>query len=120
VVKCTGTIFLGFLCYKDQLRWGAQDSRVIQKRFYFFLNIAALVCYTCATFIPEISRVGYYMTITQVLFIPALFRDWKSSRFKTLCMVGVTVAFLLYFVTFLQEAYETHIRLLPYRSWIFQ
>jgi hypothetical protein len=120
VAKCVATLILSLLCYKDQLKWKEQDAWVIQKRFYFYLNLGALILYTCATFIPEISRIGYYLTITQILYLPALLRDLKPSRLRTLCILGTGAAFLLYFAMFLRDAYETSIRILPYRSWIFQ
>jgi hypothetical protein len=120
VAKCAATLIVSLICYKDQMKWRAQDTQVTQKRFYFYLNLGALILYTCATYIPEISRVGYYLTITQILYLPMLFRDFKHSRFRTLCMVTAGAAFLLYFAMFLRDAYNTNIRLLPYLTWIFQ
>ena len=41
-----------------------QDARFW---FYFYLNLGALVLYTFCSFLPIISRIGYYLTVSQIL-----------------------------------------------------
>lgn len=113
VGKCIGTLVLCCICYKESLK---ED---LTNRFYFFLNLAGLVVYCCGSFIPEVSRVGYYLIISQVFLLPRLLDDMKKGWLRKLCIVGVVGAFGLYFVMLLRGMYAVDVRLLPYLNWIF-
>ena len=113
IAKCLGTLALCFICYKKSLK---ED---LMNRFYFFLNICGLIAYSCGSFIPEVSRVGYYMIISQVMLIPRLLQDIENKKFKLLCYFIVVAGFAAYFVILLKEMYAVDIRLLPYLNWIF-
>jgi len=114
ILKCLGTLALCLICYRQSIR----DQKV--NRFYFYLNNFGLLVYTLGSFIPEVSRVGYYMIISQVFLIPNMLAGMKAGKWKILCTVGTAIAFLLYFIMFLYKAYDVNIRLLPYMNWIFQ
>ncbi len=111
--KCLGTLLLCMICYKDSLK---ED---LMNRFYFFLNVAGTLVYCCGSFIPEVSRVGYYMIISQIFLLPRLLQGMKNGVLRTLCYMGVLGAFSVYFVVMLRRMYEISIRLLPYLNWIF-
>ena len=111
--KCLGTLALCAVCYKKSLK---ED---LTNRFYFFLNVAGFVVYCCGSFIPEVSRIGYYMIISQIFLLPRLLADMKKGWFRNLCVAGVVGAFLLYFVMLLKGMYAVDVRLLPYLNWIF-
>ena len=111
--KCLGTLALCAVCYKKSLK---ED---LTNRFYFFLNVAGFVVYCCGSFIPEVSRIGYYMIISQIFLLPRLLADMKKGWFRNLCAAGVVGAFLLYFVMLLKGMYAVDVRLLPYLNWIF-
>lgn len=113
--KCLGTLALCALCYRRSLA----DEKALRNRFYFFLNVAATLVYCCGSFIPEVSRVGYYMIISQIFLLPELLKDMEKGWFKTLCYGGVIGAFTLYFVMLLRGMYAVDVRLLPYLNWIF-
>ena len=111
--KCLGTLALCLLCYRKSLK----DN--LMNRFYFFLNVAGTLVYCCGSFIPEVSRVGYYMIISQIFLLPRLLMDMEKGWLRKLCYAGVVGAFTLYFVMMLQRMYDVSIRLLPYLNWIF-
>lgn len=113
ILKCACVLILCMICYRRSLR---EDVR---KRFYFFLNLFGLVVYCCGSFIPETSRVGYYMIISQIFLLPGLLAEMKRGWLRRLCHAGVIGAFLVYFVFLLKGMYATDIRLLPYLNWIF-
>ncbi|MCM1101300.1 MAG: EpsG family protein [Clostridium sp.] len=113
VAKCVGTLLLCAICYRRSLREN------VANRFYFFLNVAGLMVYPCGSFIPEVSRVGYYMIASQIFLIPALLKDMPKGWFRKLCYGGVATCFGVYFVFLLRGMYATDIRLLPYLNWIF-
>lgn len=111
--KCLGTLALCAICYRRSLK----DDLI--NRFYFFLNVAGCLVYCCGSFIPEVSRVGYYMIISQIFLLPRLLADMKKGWFRTLCYIGVYGVFAVYFVLLLRGMYDVSIRLLPYLNWIF-
>lgn len=112
IAKCLGVLALCILC-----RQALKEDR--KKRFYAFMNLEGLILYTCGSFIPEISRIGYYLIIFQVFLIPELLISMKPGWKRWICMVGTALAFALYFFMFLYKAYDDSVRLLPYREWIF-
>ena len=113
IMKCVCVLLLGLVCYRKSLR----DD--LQNRFYFFLNIFGLVVYSCGSFIPEVSRVGYYMIVSQVFLIPRLVAEMEKRWLRRLAFAGVAGAFSVYFVFLLKEMYAVDVRLLPYLNWIF-
>lgn len=113
IAKCAGTLVLSLICWKSGLKDNAWN------RFYFFLNLGGLALYTFGSFIPEVSRVAYYLIISQVFLIPGLLAGMKKGAFRNLCIFGTAAAFLMYFAVYLYKAYDVSIRILPYRSWIF-
>ncbi|MCM1540459.1 MAG: EpsG family protein [Blautia sp.] len=113
IAKCVCVLALCGICYKRSL---ASD---INNRFYFFLNVAGLVVYCCGSFIPEVSRVGYYVIVSQIFLLPGLLEDMREGMLKKLCCTGVIVGFTLYFLFLLRGMYAVDVRLLPYLNWIF-
>lgn len=111
--KCTGTLVLSLIGYKSAIR----DNQ--HNRFYFILNLGGLVLYTCGAFIPEVSRVAYYLILPQIFLIPNLLRSISRLLWRRLLTAGTALAFAAYFVLFLRSAYDVNIRLLPYLNWIF-
>ena len=111
--KCLATLVLGLICCRKVLK----DNLVY--KFYFYLNLFGLVAYCCGSFIPEVSRVGYYMIISQVFLLPGLVKNMEKGWFRSLCTIGVIGAFSLYFVMLLRDMYAVDVRLLPYLNWIF-
>ena len=75
--------------------------------------------YTCGAFIPEVSRVAYYLVLPQIFLIPKLLRSISNTLWRRLLTAGTALVFAAYFVLFLRSAYDVSIRLLPYLNWIF-
>lgn len=111
--KCVGTLVLCGICYRRSLK---ED---LINRFYFFLSVAGTLVYCCGSFIPEVSRVGYYMIISQIFLLPRLLMDMKKGWFRTLCYIGIYALFGVYFLLLLRGMYDISVRLLPYLNWIF-
>ena len=116
ILKCVCVLLLCMICYRRSLQ-DIKEHR--QNRFYFFLNVFGLVVYCCGSFIPETSRIGYYMIISQVFLLPELLAGMKQGWLRWLCCAGVIAAFCAYFCLQLKGMYATDIRLLPYLNWIF-
>lgn len=113
ILKCLCVLALCVICYRSGLRGN------VENRFYAVLNLFGLVVYCCGSFIPETSRVGYYMINSQVFLLPGLLHGIEKPWLRRLCYCGVIGAFICYFAFLLKGMYATDIRLLPYRNWIF-
>lgn len=132
--KCACVLIFSMVCYRKSMRQcdnadatiseecaevAERQLFVLANRFYFFLNMAGLVVYCCGSFIPEVSRIGYYVIISQVFLLPNLLVDMKAGWFKKLCYMGIVGAFAFYFLMLLRGMYAVDVRLLPYLNWIF-
>lgn len=113
IAKCMAVLLLCGLFYKTAIKGNRQN------RFYFFLTLAGLGVYTFGAFIPEGTRIGYYMTASQIFLIPGVLMRIENRKWRIFWITAVTLAFIGYFAMFLHTAYDTNIRLLPYLNWIF-
>lgn len=113
IAKCIAVIVICIIFYKTAVKEN------LQNRFYFFLSLGALAVYTFGAFIPEVTRIGYYMTIAQVFLIPGVLLRIEKKKWRIFWTSGVVVAFIAYFALFLHTAQDMNIRLLPYLNWIF-
>ncbi|MDE5909704.1 MAG: EpsG family protein [Lachnospiraceae bacterium] len=114
IARCLAVLILSFICYKKTVK----DSR--RNRFYFYLNLGALVMYVCCSFLPIISRIGYYLTITHIFFLPALLSGIENKKVRKLFTAGVIGAAVLYFAIFiLMKAGNDGLRILPYETFMF-
>ncbi len=113
ILKCVCVMLLGLIFCRKAL---ADD---LMNRFYFFLNLFGLVVYCCGSFIPEVSRVGYYMIISQIFLLPRMLAQIEKKWLRRLGCAGVIGAFGVYFALLLKGMYAVDVRLLPYLNWIF-
>lgn len=93
-----------------------QDDRF---RFYFYLNLGALILYVFCSFLPIISRIGYYLTVSQILFLPMLLQQIPDKKWRRLFRVGVILAAMFYFMMYLSRADNDGVLILPYQSFFF-
>ena len=113
ILKCLGVLVLSLLYYRHAIK----DNRSAQ--FYFYLNLGALLLYVFCSFIPEVSRIGYYLNVTNIFLIPTVLKAIPDKKQKIFFSSVTALAFSLYLLMFLLRSYDVSIRLLPYRSWIF-
>ena len=78
IVRCFAVLILALFCYKRSVK----DSP--RNRFYFYCNLGALVMYVCCSFLPIISRIGYYLTITHIFFLPSLVMGIPDLKWRRL------------------------------------
>lgn len=84
---------------------------------YFNLNIFALLLYVFLFWIPETSRIGFYLNITSIIFIPNVLSNFTEKQKKIFSLLIYGLSFLL-FIILMIGFYKTTIRLLPYRTWL--
>lgn len=113
IVRCAGIFATGICLYKETVHHKPIN------RFFFQLNYLSLLLYLCGTFIPEVSRIGYYMNISQLFLLPGMIAALPCGRKRQLWKALFIVAAMIYFAAFLYKAYDPLIKVLPYRTWIF-
>lgn len=121
IIRCAAVLVLGCCAYRETIKENKANL------LYFKLNLLGMALYTCASFLPLVSRFGYYLITAQVFLVPGILKNMpdtlqggKSLRNKKRIMYVFTAAFcLLYFVYFLLTAHQEGVRVLPYQSWIF-
>ena len=131
IIRCAAVLLLGLSAYRETIK----ENRA--NLFYFKLNLLGLALYTCASFLPLVSRFGYYLITAHVLLVPGILMGMpdeapepggasalrllkKGAGKKKKVMFFLTAAFcLLYFAYFLLTAHQEGVRVLPYHSWIF-
>lgn len=87
--------------------------------FLYRMNIVALILYTCCSWIPELSRIGYYFNITNIVFLPNLIHQIRGNNNKIIMKYSILVACSIYLVLMLGQSYSPRIHLLPYETWLF-
>lgn len=113
ILRCAGIFAAGLLLYKKTI----QNSRM--NCFFFQLNYLSLILYLCGSFIPEVSRIGYYMNVGQLFLLPGMVAALPEGKERKVWKVLFVAAAGVYFAAFLYKAYDPLIKLLPYQTWIF-
>ncbi len=118
ILRCVAVLVLAVFCY--YLKGKKKEKESARNRFYFYCNLGALVMYVCCSFLPIISRIGYYLTITHIFFLPALLSGIENRKIRGLLKAGVFCAAVLYFGIFiLRKAGGDGLRILPYETFMF-
>lgn len=112
IIRCGAIFIMGILLYRQTI----QNRRI--NRFFFQLNYVSLLLYLCGSFIPEVSRIGYYMNVGQLFLLPGMVEALPEGKKKKVCRGLICGAAILYFVAFLYRAKDILIKLLPYQTWI--
>ena len=113
IARCLAVLLLALFCYRRCIKEN------VRNRFYFYCNLGALAMYVCCSFLPIISRIGYYLTITHIFFLPALLDSIENEKLKKLLKAGVIGAGILYFAMFMKRAGADGLRILPYETFMF-
>lgn len=87
--------------------------------FYTYLNLGALILYVFCSFLPIISRIGYYLMVSQILFLPMLLKAVPDKKWRRLFRAGILVAAVLYFAMYLKKGANDGVLILPYKTFFF-
>lgn len=123
ILRCFAVlIFAGWVFHMqrrtdEQHKPDAEDDR--RFRFYFYLNLGALVMYVFCSFLPIISRIGYYLTVSHILFLPMLLGRVENKRWHKVFRFGILLAAVLYFVIYMSRAGNDGTLILPYKTFFF-
>lgn len=120
ILRCVAVLAFAGIVYWMERRESAgslkEDARFW---FYLYLNMGALVLYAFCSFLPIISRIGYYLTVSQILFLPMLLARVKDEKWRRLFRAGILIAAVFYFAMYLSRAANDGVLILPYRTFMF-
>ena len=121
VFRCAAVLFLTVLYDRGSLLGGGdtEDEADGRMRFYCHCNLLALILYICFNYLPVISRIGYYLTITQIFYVPALLRRVPAGVRRKLACAGTALFCLVFFVHMMRHASADGFRILPYQTFLF-
>ena len=114
IIRCAAVLLICLFFFRDTIKENKEN------RFYFNLNFFALLGYSFFYFIPFVSRIGYYMTISHILFIPSLLREVKDEKKRNILKAAVIAGAVIYFILFLFRCYDDYIKILPYNTFLFK
>ena len=118
IARCMAVLGLAFYVY------GRDILATRQRNYYFYSNLFALLLYVFGSFLPIVSRIAYYLTVTQILYVPMMINDMSDAagRFigrKKIFKAAVVVACILYFCMYMRHAGDNGVRILPYETFLF-
>ena len=90
-------------------------------RVCLIANYYALLLYVFFAFLPQISRLAYFLTVTQLLLVPealAVFRYYIPRPVLAL-YAAVFLFGAAYFALFLRQASSDEIGIVPYQTYLF-
>ena len=113
ILRCAVILLISLWLYRDHIK----AKRIME--FYFICNVMALVLYVFGSFLPVISRIGYYLTVSHILFVPALIECIRDDQKKKLIKASVVTICILYFGIYMAGAANDGVRILPYQTFLF-
>ncbi|WP_026509544.1 EpsG family protein [Butyrivibrio sp. LC3010] len=119
ILRCAGVLILAAIILGRDI---IKDRRM---SFYFYANLGALILYVFCAFLPTVSRIAYYYSVTQILYVPALInkvinsRDDKSYRLGKTLYILTIAGCALYFVVYMKRGSADGVRILPYETFLF-
>ena len=123
ILRCLAVLILaGAIAYAQRHVREECNTDVEEDRrfwFYFYLNLGALVLYVFCSFLPIISRIGYYLTVSHILFLPMLLKQVDNKRWRKLLRLGILLAAILYFAMYMGRAGNDGVLILPYKTFFF-
>lgn len=113
-----GVLVIGFyLWYRRRYQKEKEDRELL---FYAQLNLLSVVVCVFFSFLPVVTRIVYYFSVTQLLMLPKMICGIEEEKLRKRVTWIVAIACVIYFVVFLAGADKPGVGLLPYRSWLFE
>lgn len=120
IAKCLAVLLLAYYVRADEDPETFRGRQLVMYRNSAYIG---LLLYVFGWFIPEVSRICYYLTFTQIFYLPMLLSGLPETeqgrRQKKLLTILVIAAALVFFALFLRTAYRDTIKILPYKSFLF-
>ena len=112
-----GTLYNAETGIKSEKVFNEKEQEI---RMYAQLNFLALICCVFFSFLPVVTRIVYYFSVNQILMLPMVTAGIADETARKKVKYLIIAFCALYFLVFLMMAGQPGVRLLPYRSWLFE
>ncbi|MDE6603966.1 MAG: EpsG family protein [Lachnospiraceae bacterium] len=133
ILRCAAVLFFAGIVYlmrerekKAGINGGETVTNIEEEKewyrrfwFYTYLNLGAFVLYVFCSFLPIISRIGYYLMVSQIVFLPMLLKAVPDKKWRRFFRAGILVAAVLYFAMYLKKGANDGVLILPYKTFFF-
>lgn len=113
IAKCFVVLVFALMFYKKCIK-GNEKAET-----FFNLNLFAFIIYTFGYYIPETSRVCYYMIVGHIFLLPIILGGIDKKKLKLFFTVVIAAGYVGYLIIFLIRSRNPVIMLLPYLTWLF-
>ena len=112
IAKCFAILLFALLFYRKAI-WGNPKAET-----FFNLNLFALLLYSLGYYIPETSRICYYLIFSHVYLIPIVLKSIEGKKKRLFFVTTVILAYSGYLLIFLEKSKDGTVLLLPYLNWL--
>ena len=112
IARCVAVLVFALIYYKTALKDNPKNM------FYFNLNVEALIVYACCSFIPVISRIGFFLNIYQIFLIPSVLKSIPKKWQRVVFSIGIIIAGIGYYALFLHSCKDDGTTIVPYLNWL--
>lgn len=113
ILKCGAILVFCLINYRETIKGDAKNEML------FNLNLFAFLLYSFAYYIPELTRICYYMVLAQMYLIPRMLLKMGNKKKRMFWTISIGAAYAAYFAVFLKRGSTPGINILPYLSWLF-
>ena len=82
------------------------------------LCLFSMYFYLFCWWIPEISRIGFYLLIPVCILLPNVLAVFRNTRQRVLIKICICAGSILLFYSIMSNAHNPAMKLLPYQTWI--
>ena len=122
ILRCVAVLALAAFVDRRSFhgrREPGEEAGIRMRRFYCHCSLLALYLYLFTGYIPVVSRIGYYLTFTQIFYLPMLIRRIPGERVRRIAACGAVLCCLGFFVLLMRHAGDDGMRILPYQTFFF-
>lgn len=112
IARCVAVLALCIFCYKEAIKDDKSNT------LFFNMNNMAIALYVGGSFLPMVSRFGYYLITAQIFLLPGIYMKLEGKK-KKYVLYGILAFGGIYFLYFLKTAYNYGISVLPYKCCLF-
>ena len=113
ILRCAAVLALSYLAFRAGKRFDDRRSRI-----FLHGTVLSLWLYVFCFYVPEISRICYYLMFSQIFLIPELVYSLPEKG-RRRAAAGAVLLSAAFFAGFLRKADDPRIRILPYKTFLF-
>ena len=117
IARCVAVLAVSIILDRGSILGSrTSDEEGVIRRFYCHCNLLALFLYTFFYYLPVVSRIGYYLTFTQIFYIPVLISRMEPGFKKRIATFAVLAVCAAFFIHTMRHAGDDGFRILPYQT----